>query len=358
VPMILLIEDDPMQRLAPTFTLEKAGFEVQQAETAEQGLSMALARKPDLIVCDVLMPGMNGFQFVAAVRANELICEVPIIMLTSLAERNHMRTGMTSGADDYLVKPLIVQELREAVVSLLAKRKTQQEKLQDMMETELVQALDQQRDSLGAQYENRLVEELNTRWVRQDGANTELHYRRATLLRVDMLRTLSQAALLDDEAINRVRKRFHQTRDTLYLFGARHLLPYGNQLLAIFTAETGARGTTPTVRALRAAFALVKAAGKPSPGQRGLTVALHEGPVTLVEISDPLHGDPDSTLATGDAVTLVESLAEFAGSLHWPVAVTGSMAQEMDEVAVTGRRERWQDSAATWCEAVELISVS
>src|SRR4051812_35972804 len=102
---ILVIEDDRIQRLVALQALRGAGHEVLDAIDGITGMEAARAERPDLIVCDVLMPNMNGYQFVAALREDEAISATPVIMLTSMAERSQMRAGMTAGADDYIVKP-------------------------------------------------------------------------------------------------------------------------------------------------------------------------------------------------------------------------------------------------------------
>src|SRR3954464_7548820 len=112
---ILLIDDDPHQRAFAALVLSNAGHSLHEAADGAEGLRVALEQHPDLIVCDVVMPGTNGYQLVAAVRAEPAICTTPVIPLTSLSGRAQVRTGMTAGADDYLAKPLQPPELLEAV---------------------------------------------------------------------------------------------------------------------------------------------------------------------------------------------------------------------------------------------------
>ena len=125
---ILVIEDDPIQRLAVVGILQRVGYRVLWAVDGEQGLEMARQSAPDLIVCDVVMPGMNGYQLLTTMRREAGLAEVPVIMLTTMSERAQVRVGMTSGADDYLAKPLNAGELRDAVAALLTRRKARREK--------------------------------------------------------------------------------------------------------------------------------------------------------------------------------------------------------------------------------------
>src|SRR5512140_3916641 len=121
--LILVIEDDRIQRQVTVQALKSTGHEVMEAPDGVEGLRSARTNRPDLIVCDVMMPGMNGYQLVTALREEEDIADIPVIMLTAMTERAHMRTAMTSGADDYIAKPVSFKELNEATSALIAKRK-------------------------------------------------------------------------------------------------------------------------------------------------------------------------------------------------------------------------------------------
>src|SRR4051812_9169036 len=99
---VLLIEDDDFQRQYASLALSQSGHQVREAANGEEGLAAARQFRPDVVVCDVVMPRMNGYQVVSAIRANKELAATPVILLTSLSERAHMRLGMTSGADDFL----------------------------------------------------------------------------------------------------------------------------------------------------------------------------------------------------------------------------------------------------------------
>ena len=370
MPLILVIEDDATQRLATSLALKKAGHNVIEAVDGTQGLEMARRQVPDLIVCDVVMPGLNGYQVVTEIRQDDEISDIPVIMLTAMADRSHVRIGMTSGADDYLAKPFSVRELCDAVAALIAKHNTQRDKIVNSVKTKFLAALEAQRSSLTTQYEQRLMEELNTRWSRGDAANSELHYEEATLLMVDLFGSVLSQLPPSVELGNAVRRAYQGARDTLYLFGARHLLPYGNDLLAIFVGDPASEGVSPRLRAMRAAFGLLKAVtaamessfaqgAARAPGPSGVTIALHDGPITLLHVSDPLHGDPDSLLATGEAVSAAASLREFARASNWRIACSGSSAGGMQGLVVTGRRASIApEGSAPALEAVELLELA
>lgn len=120
--LILVIEDTDALRDEIADILGFEGFEVETAENGRIGLERAAALRPDLIVCDVMMPEMDGYEVVTALRANPDLATTPCVLLTARAERNDVRRGMAAGADDYLTKPFGAEELMTAVRAALAKR--------------------------------------------------------------------------------------------------------------------------------------------------------------------------------------------------------------------------------------------
>ncbi len=334
MPLILLIEDDPTQRLAAGFALKRAGHTVLEAADGEQGLAMARADRPELIICDVLMPGLNGYQMVTKLRREETICDIPVIMLTAMAGRAHVRLGMTAGADDYLAKPFSSQELCDAVTALLARRKVQHAQIISTVMNSFQAALDEQKHALSLQYETQLVLELGARWARDGNTASELKYPDATVLVIDLFAALLAQPKAGGELGNEVRRSYQGACDALFLFGARHVLPHGNDLLAVF-ASTPDESAHPRLRALRAAFALAKS---PSAQAEGIVIAMHEGELTLLRVSDPLHGGPESTLATGEGLTDATSIREFAATSGWRIACSQSSASGLQQHVSTGRR--------------------
>lgn len=124
---ILVIEDEDNLRENLTEILSFEGYEIIQAENGKIGLEMALENIPDLILCDVMMPEMDGYEVLAALRENPATRLIPFILLTALAEREKMRKGMELGADDYIVKPFGISELLQSVNSRFKKSKAVQE---------------------------------------------------------------------------------------------------------------------------------------------------------------------------------------------------------------------------------------
>lgn len=118
---ILVVEDEASIRLNLTLMLKGEGYAVDSAENGRTGIEQAKSFSPDLIVSDVMMPELDGFGMLEALRADPRFADTPFIFLTALNDRSSMRRGMNLGADDFLNKPFTRDELIEAVNSRLKK---------------------------------------------------------------------------------------------------------------------------------------------------------------------------------------------------------------------------------------------
>lgn len=118
---ILLIEDNDDIRENTAEILELANYEVVTAANGKEGVEKALEHRPDLIVCDIMMPLLDGYGVLHAVHKNESIKNTPFIFLTAKTERADQRKGMEMGADDYITKPFDGTELLNAVDGRLKK---------------------------------------------------------------------------------------------------------------------------------------------------------------------------------------------------------------------------------------------
>jgi DNA-binding NarL/FixJ family response regulator len=112
---ILLIEDEPEMRTGIKTVLELEDFAVVTAINGREGVKSARKEKPDLILCDVMMPELDGYGVLAMVRMDENLAGTPFIFLTAKGEKQDLRLGMNSGADDYLTKPVAIDDLLKAV---------------------------------------------------------------------------------------------------------------------------------------------------------------------------------------------------------------------------------------------------
>lgn len=116
---ILVIEDEPEMRRNLTTILRLEQFQPLAAENGQAGVELAKREKPDLIVCDVMMPKLDGYGVIAALRADEETAGIPFIFLTAKGEKPDVRAGMNLGADDYLTKPVAKADLLAAIRSRL-----------------------------------------------------------------------------------------------------------------------------------------------------------------------------------------------------------------------------------------------
>jgi len=116
---ILLIEDNDSIRENTAEILELTGYVVQTAQNGKMGIQIALENKPDLVICDIMMPELDGYGVLHIFNKNPQLAGVPFIFLTAKTERTDFRKGMELGADDYLTKPFEESELLSAVEARL-----------------------------------------------------------------------------------------------------------------------------------------------------------------------------------------------------------------------------------------------
>jgi DNA-binding response OmpR family regulator len=122
---ILIVEDEPALLRGLKDTFASKGCEVLAAADGETGLDLAVSRRPDLILLDIMLPKVNGYEICRAVREHGL--DVPIIMLTAKGQEEDIVLGLNLGADDYVTKPFKIRELVARANAFLRRRKSAQE---------------------------------------------------------------------------------------------------------------------------------------------------------------------------------------------------------------------------------------
>jgi two-component system sensor histidine kinase/response regulator len=151
---VLVIDDEPMTLDVVCYILEAHGFKVVRADDGWMGLEAARAEHPDLVLCDVVMPRLDGYAVLHTLRAEPETAAIPFILLTGEAGPAQRRRGMEAGADDYLAKPVAPQELLNAVRARLAKA--------EAFERRLDGELAQLRDSITRFFPHELLSPLTT----------------------------------------------------------------------------------------------------------------------------------------------------------------------------------------------------
>lgn len=119
VPTILVVEDDPMTAKILRLLLKREGYAVTVVQNASAALSVVGQLNPNLIILDVMLPGMDGYEACQLLRREPATANLPILMFTALARPSDQRRGFVAGADDYLIKPISSHDLLSRVRALL-----------------------------------------------------------------------------------------------------------------------------------------------------------------------------------------------------------------------------------------------
>ena len=120
---ILVIEDDKDIRELITFNLKNDGFNVITSIDGEEGLEKTTFHNPDLILLDIMLPGINGFQFCSSIRKRKNFKDTPVIILTALGDEKNIVKGLEKGADDYITKPFSNKVLLARIKNVLKRNK-------------------------------------------------------------------------------------------------------------------------------------------------------------------------------------------------------------------------------------------
>ncbi|WP_303785249.1 response regulator transcription factor [Azovibrio restrictus] len=118
VHKILVVDDSPTERFFVTDLLNRNGYQVITAENGEEGIAKAKAEMPDLVIMDVVMPGLNGYQATRTLTRDEATKNIPVIVCTSKGQETDKIWGLRQGAMDYLVKPVNPEELLQKISAL------------------------------------------------------------------------------------------------------------------------------------------------------------------------------------------------------------------------------------------------
>lgn len=117
---ILIVDDSPTEVMMLSDIMRKGGHRVSTASTAAEGITLARDERPDLILMDIVMPEMNGFQATRSLSRDPLTAEIPVIIVTSKTMETDRAWGMRQGARDFVVKPVRERDLLERIGTVLA----------------------------------------------------------------------------------------------------------------------------------------------------------------------------------------------------------------------------------------------
>ncbi len=129
---ILVIEDEDLIRVSIIEVLEIEGYKCLEAANGREGILAAKRYQPDLILCDIKMPEMNGHEVLISLREDPTVSSIPFIFLSAMVDKKDLRTGMDLGADDYITKPFTNSELLNSVETRLKKNEEIQLKLSEL----------------------------------------------------------------------------------------------------------------------------------------------------------------------------------------------------------------------------------
>ena len=118
-PRVLVVDDDPQVLRLMRVNLELEGYDVVSAPDGEEALEAVVTEHPDVVVCDVMMPGVDGLTVLRNLRANPKTSKIPFVVVSAKAQRSDVKAALDMGADKYITKPFDPQELLDAVEHLL-----------------------------------------------------------------------------------------------------------------------------------------------------------------------------------------------------------------------------------------------
>ncbi|HWI83963.1 response regulator [Ramlibacter sp.] len=334
---LLIVDDDPALRSRVAQLLRQHGYQTLEAGDGRTGVELVRSERPDAVISDVTMPGLDGFGLVEAIRADAALAATPVLLLTARNGRESVRRGMTAGADDYLAKPVAPAELLDAVAALLKK----QARVEDSIEAAVQARLAVLRQPIAGPSASERADEYGL--APEAGAIADRQLQ-ATVLFADIRNFTALAEQLGSAEVAELLAAYfeHACRPALG-HGGTHLKFIGDGLMTVFTDEAPA--TAPAARrAVAAALGIAVAAhrfrdwverrfaGRALP-PFAIGIGLHAGEVTLCRLG---AGDSSEVTVIGDAVNVAARLEAASKELGWTVVASRAVLQRAGAGVQTG----------------------
>ncbi len=333
---ILVVEDDDAIRVNITRLLKLEGYDIAAAVDGTSGLQRAREWRPDVVISDIGMPGLDGFQLLEAMRADPVLASTPVMLLTALDDRANMRRGMAAGADDYLAKPFTRVEVLEAIAGLLKKKERVERTVEQAVQSREAQLRQAFTESLGGRKQPDRVGLEPPPGAQAEGEMP------AVVLFADVRDFTTLAGqLVADEVAEVLGSWLHRACEALLQHGAGHLRFIGDGVFAAFAEQDGSHAEAAAVRACRAAMDLVLAAqgfrlwleqrfSARSLPRFAIGIGLHRGTVSLCRTGG------GETVAYGAAVNLAARLEAASKELAWTVVASQAVLQSAGPAVETG----------------------
>ncbi|HEY0825918.1 MAG TPA: protein kinase [Ramlibacter sp.] len=358
---VLVVEDDDAIRSNVSRLLRLEGYEVSVAVNGTEGLERVRALRPDIVVSDINMPGLDGFALVEALRADPALATTAVLMLTALDDRASMRRGMTAGADDYLAKPFTRVELLEALQGLLRKRGRIAETIHSAVQEREDHLRRAFTDSLGGQpMDDRFAFEAPQGAVADQVLG-------ATVLFSDIRNFTSIAEKLSSaEVAELLTQYFERTSVPVLRQGGRHLKFIGDGLMAVFPDQGSSSPLPAARRAISAALGVALATHEFRAwleqrfADRGLPpfaigVGLHRGEVTICRLGST---QVKETTPIGDTVNTAARLQGASKELGWTVVASQGVLEQAGEGVQTGGMTSLEVRGRNgWVDVAEVVGL-
>ena len=339
---ILIVEDEAGIRLNLTLMLKGEGYTVDSAEDGRAGIEHAKSFGPDLVVSDVMMPELDGFGLLEALRADPRFVDTPFIFLTALSDRTSMRRGMNLGADDFLNKPFTRDELIEAVNTRLKKYESSARSLAERLVAGNDELKRWYRQSLSGSEPERPLAFAETAGM--TGKMTV-----ATVMFADIRNFTTYSERLTAEQIAELLNAyFESVCQPIVRNGGRIAKLIGDGIMVVFEARAEDGEDNHARRAVRAGLGVVLAANrfgdwfKQHFDLSGLPefatgVGVHTGDLMEVRIGPP--GAEDLTVV-GDSVNVASRLEGQTKELGWPLVASAATVSMAGGLVSTGKSRR------------------